>query len=186
MKKIPLTQGQFAIVDDEDFEEVARHKWHACKRLHSWYAERTENGIDGRPRTVEMHRQVMGLTPSDRGIHVDHKNGDGLDCTRGNMRICTARQNQHNSVHNRKAGKTSKYKGVYWHKKGGKWNARIRAGEIDKDGRSKTIHLGLFVDEAEAARAYDDAARRHYGAFAATNFLPEKAAPPGAGFAGAG
>jgi len=60
-------------------------------------------------------------------------------------------------------GSSSKYKGVAWHKRRGKWQAYIKIGD-------KIRHLGVFTDELAAARAYDIAARQHFGEFARPNF----------------
>jgi hypothetical protein len=105
-----------------------------------------------------MHRQLLGLT--DPSEQVDHRNHDGLDNRRENLRPCTNQQNQHNQ--RKRAGCTSRYKGVHWDFRNGSWRAAIKA-----EGR--TIHLGRFQDEDDAARAYDDAARRLFGEFALTN-----------------
>jgi len=158
MKRISLTQGRYALVDDEDFELASRFKWYVTRRGYVRTCVRLGH-IGGKRKNahVLLHRLIM-RPPKD--MQVDHKNHIKLDCRRENMRICTNRENAHNQVI-RKG--TSSFKGVCWHKAKGKWLSRIR---IDY----KIIHLGRFVDEADAACAYDTAARELFGEFALTNF----------------
>jgi hypothetical protein len=156
MKTIPLSQGRVAIVDDRDFETLNRYKWYAQKIGNTLYAARHATG---RHRTIYMHRQIPGIT--DPGIFVDHRNGNGLDNRRQNLRLATKTEN----ARNRPAPKnnTSGFKGVHWHKQGNAYRARIKVN-------GKNIHLGLFPTPTEAARAYDQAARKYFGEFARTNF----------------
>lgn len=160
MKKIPLTQGKIAIVDDEDYKWLSKYKWH----YHKGYAARTCRKT-GRKRTIYMHREIM-RTPE--GFVTDHINGNKLDNRRVNLRICTKAQNNMNMKKFRsrkKAKHASRYKGVYW--RGGrtpKWSAEIRY-------KGKQIHLGYFETEEEAAKAYDKAAIRLFGSFASPNFV---------------
>ena len=160
MKTIQLTQGKEAFVDDEDFERINKHKWTVLKKSNTFYARRTINGGSPSQRHIKMHREIMGLTPKD-GLVVDHINGNGLDNRKRNLRICTQFQNMKNTL--KRPGKTSKYKGVYWRKERGKWQARITF-------QNKRIRLGHFEDESEAARAYDGAAKKYFGEFAKLNF----------------
>ncbi len=106
-----------------------------------------------------MHRLI---TRAPKGKVVDHENGDGLDNRRANLRVCDHRQNRRNHQRPRKGG-ASRFHGVGWWKRDQKWRAKISV-----DGR--TIHLGYFADEEDAARAYDQAAREHFGEYASTNF----------------
>ena len=151
-KLIPLTQGKFAIVDAEDYDWLSRYKWQAEKDGNYFYARRRL----GKSR-VRMHRQI--LEPPSSMI-CDHKNHNGLDNRRSNLRVCTVAQNQQN----RQGGYgSSRYKGVGWHKLTDKWQAYIRF-----DG--KQIHLGLFNGQMEAALAYDRKAEQLFGEFACLNF----------------
>ncbi len=156
-KKIPLTQGQFAIVDDEDYTEISKWKWSAGKTPYTYYAQR---GLlrEGKWTTMRMHCQILN---TKKGEDVDHKDHNGLNNTRGNLRLCTRSQNLSNRTP--KKGCSSKYKGVSWAKKQQKWSAQI--------GFNKKIkNIGRFGNEIEAARAYDEAANELFGEFACTNF----------------
>lgn len=160
MKKIKLTQGKYALVDDKDFEWLNQWKW--CihhKRYYSQYASTRING-----KTVYMHRAILGLCKGD-GIYADHINGNGLDNRRRNLRKCTRQQNHRNQICKSKT-QTSKYKGVSWCRYRSKWRVRIKLN-------SKRISLGRFVDERKAAEAYDRRARKEFGDFARPNF-PEQ------------
>ena len=161
MRLIPLSQGKFAQVDDEDFERVNQFKWCAWKDDSRFYAMRTAL-IDGKRRTILMHRFIMKCT--DRNIQIDHRNTDGLNNQKSNMRKCT---HQENCMNQRKIRKicSSKYKGVYWFKANSKWSVRIGIG-------GKTLCIGYFTIEEDAARAYDAFAIKHFGEFAVLNFPP--------------
>jgi hypothetical protein len=110
---------------------------------------------------VLLHRFILCAAP---GTIIDHKNGNGLDCTRENLRFVTSSQNQHNSGRRVYTGKrSSRFKGVHWHAETKKWVAQIMAAR-------KYHYLGLFADEEDAARAYDAAATELHGNFARLNF----------------
>ena len=150
MKEIPLTKGQFAIVDDADFDWLSRYSWISDT---SGYAVR-------RYSRIPMHRMVSS---PNREQEVDHMNGNKLDNQRANLRNCTRKENARNRKQN--TG-TSQYKGVYWEKAAKCWRADIR---VDY----KLRFLGRFPSEIDAARAYDAAARQYFGEFARLNFSQE-------------
>ena len=158
MKEIPLTQGKVALVDDEDYAELSQYSWYALKGRHTWYAARNTPTVAGKKTTMRMHRQILGAS-SER--QVDHRDGDGLHNWRTNLRYCTNGQNQSN-LHYKKAGCTSRHKGVSWYRRFGKWQAAIRVN-------GKSMNLGRFDDEDDAARAYNAAALRLFGEFACLN-----------------
>ncbi len=155
MKKVELTQGQFALVDDEDFDLVNRHKWNVTTQKHTSYASRAVKK-NGKWTTEYMHRLIMG---SPKGLDIDHISRDGLDNRRSNMRSCTRGQNLRRRI---PFGK-SKYKGIYWCDTKKRWRAQIMV-----DGKRQS--LGSYADEIEAAKAYDRAAIRMNGRFAYINF----------------
>lgn len=172
MKKIPLTKGMFALVDDEDYESVSRYKWYAYQKASgTWYAERTETKDDGSKKGIPMHRFIMDVPP---GLQVDHVDRDGLNNQRTNLRCASHRQNSQNRKVKNKSEKSSRYHGVNWVAEFHRWQAVICAGENDSHGRARQIYIGRFHSEEEAARAYDISALKYFGAFAATNFPREE------------
>lgn len=158
MREIPLTCGQVALVDDADYERLAKHKWFARKDAdRGWYAERKVwKPGPVRQQRVAMHREVLGV---ESGLHVDHRNGNGLDNRRENLRAATHSQNQANRMWSTR--NTSGYKGVTLHRLTGKWQAAIKV-----NGRS--FYLGLHETKEAAAAAYATAARQRFGEFAQT------------------
>lgn len=150
MKKIPLTQGKFAIVDDGDYDWLSQFKWCAHKHHKTYYAQ--SHGIT-------MHRKIMGLEKGD-GKQIDHVDRNGLNNQRSNLRIATQQENTFNRG---PVGKSSKYKGVCWHTTRNKWEVRIKHND-------KTIHLGVHKDEVLAAKAYDKKAKELFGDHAYLNF----------------
>jgi hypothetical protein len=155
---IPLTMGQFAIVDADIFEILDTYNWAAqySKSSDTFYAYRFV-GNESR-RYISMHREIMGV--SDAELVIDHINHNGLDNRKVNLRVCTNTENLMNRRPNKNT--TSKYVGVSFCKKGQKWLARIK---VD----SKAINLGYYKTEIEAALARDAAARKYFGEFANIN-----------------
>ena len=157
MKTIPLTKGQVALVDDEDYPELAKHKWYALKPYCTYYAARRVASVNGRRPLVYMHRVILGAKP---GEQCDHLNWNGVDNRRANLRLCTQSQNNQNKPKRRGS---SRYLGVEWDTRRDKWAARIRGGGTRR-------WLGYFHNEDDAAKAYDRAARELFGEFACLNF----------------
>ena len=158
---IKLTQGKYAIIDSEDFERINKHKWYTFYDNWNWYAVRNIRKVNGKRTMQRMHRVIMNCP---EGLEIDHRNHDTLDNRKCNLRICTHAQNHYN----KKSQKgISKFKGVSWHKRHKKWAAYI--GLNNKD-----IYLGLFINEIDAAKAYDKKAKELFGDFAYLNFNKEE------------
>jgi hypothetical protein len=150
MKEIKLTRGKVAIVDDDMFEILSKNKWCYRPGRHTGYAQR-RNG----KTTLQMHRFIMGI--SDPRIWVDHKDGNGLNNQRSNLRIATASQNNSHLTKKRKDN-SSGFVGVSWNNQKKKWVAQLQIS-----GKGK--HLGYFDDPIEAAKAYDKKAVELFGEF---------------------
>ena len=159
MNRIELNAGQFSEIDDEDYERVNQFKWYAYKDGNTSYAARHVT-VNGRRTTQRMHQFIMGDNPLK--LQIDHRDGNGLNNHKSNLRFCTSRENGRNRISLRISSST--YKGVYWHKIMGKWVAHIVI-----NGRQ--THLGLFELEEDAAKAYDTACIKYFGDFAHPNFL---------------
>lgn len=161
MKEIALTRGKVAIVDDDDFKRLGQYKWCAFPAYGNWYAGRSiRSNIKNRKQEfVLMHRIIMN---AEKGMQVDHKNGNGLDNRRCNIRFCSKTENQRNKRILK--SNTSGYKGVYLDKRTGKWYAQINVCY-------KKRRLGLFDTKECAALAYNNAAKELFGEFARLNDL---------------
>lgn len=159
MKRIPLTQGQFALVDDEDFERLSVWPWHAQwnGNTRSFYARRNSKYSKGVKRhAVFMHREILGLTQGDRSALGDHVNRDTLDNRHTNLRVATLSENIWNSGKRRNG--SNPYKGVYWHSTRNCWCSAIAIN-------GKLKHLGVFPTPELAHEAYAKAAIDHRGQF---------------------
>lgn len=139
-------------MDAEDYKWLSKFKWHAVCNEGKFYAYRSANN-----HNVSMHRMIMG---EPKGKVVDHRDGSRLNNRRSNLRICTPAQNTRNR---RGWGRVSKYKGVYFYRRLNKWKAEISFNH-------RHIHIGYFIDEIDAARAYDKKAKEFFGEFAYLNF----------------
>lgn len=155
-KKYP---GLFALVDDEDDKLVTGRKWWVNARpsgnFHVYTITRDDQG---RQNTLFLHRLIMD---AQSGQQVDHKNQNGLDNRRENLRLATGAQNARNV--GKRSHNTSGYKGVGWREEKSRWIAQITI-----DGRN--VQLGYHDDPVEAAMVYDYAAREAFGEFASLNF----------------
>ena len=159
MKRIPLTQGKVAIIDDKDLALVSQYEWFAHKNGKNFYAE-TRLPISKGRILLKMHVLIMG---KKIGFEIDHINHNGIDNRRENLRHATHSQNHQNNrprIHC-----SSKYKGVYWHKRDKKWEV-----QIGLDGA--LFYLGRFASEQEAAILYNKSAVKMFGPFAFLNKVP--------------
>lgn len=155
MKTI-IASGRECFVDDCDFDTTSEHKWTVFSVGNCSYAF---TKIGPEQKTLLMHRMILS---AKNGQVIDHIDGNGLNNVRSNIRFCTQSQNKMNSRSFHKG--TSSYKGVCRHngvKK--KWQAYVNVNQ-------KKIKLGYYETEEQAARAYDEAAKKHYGEFARVNF----------------
>lgn len=173
MKKIHLGGkrgsiiGNYAVVDDEDYEFLNQWKWCAqVKRNASkLYVSPIRNlRVSGIKQNVKMSRQILGATYPE--IIVDHIDGNPLNNQKSNLRLCLAADNVKNARKSKK-GASSKYRGVRWFKPHGKWVAKITVNKLE-------IFIGYFDSEVEAALAYNLAATKHHGEFASLNTITEE------------
>lgn len=157
-RTIPLTQGKVAIVDAADYDLLSGRTWRAMKVKYTWYARTTVRLPDGRRTQILMHRLILGLT--DKKIQADHRDGDGLNNSRANLRPATNAQNCANR-HVRKVTINTPFWGVT--KKCNKWEVRVNI-----DGKNR--YIGRYATAEEAAHARDVKAIELHGEFARLNF----------------
>lgn len=168
--ELRLTTGEIAVIDDAEANRVhevgfscgliwrgtiASMTWRGKKRRHTTYAVCTLAGA----LELRLHRVILDATAPQV---IDHRDGNGLNCMRANLRTTGFSGNSQNR--GKSSGKSSTFKGVSLHKQTGKWSAQI------KMNRTKT-HLGLFATEQEAAAAYDAASKELFGEFARPNAI---------------
>ncbi len=157
MKQVRVSEVWFALVDDKDYDMVARYRWRLQRGGKNVYAVAYIAG-----KTVFMHRLIMDAA---KGTVIDHIDGDGLNNQRGNLRFCTRAQNFQNGRWRDTPGRTSKRKGV--------WRVKPPCKRCYRTGITANMvytNIGSFFTEEEAARAYDAAARVLHGEFARPNF----------------
>lgn len=160
MKLIKLTQGQFAKVDDDDFEKLSKRSWCADyqKRRKCFYAiSKWFNPISQKYSTIRMHRFITNPT---EGLVVDHINGDTLDNRKQNLRVCTSAQNSLNKS-KLSSKNTSGFPGVCKRKR--KTSAPVFQANITVDG--KFITIGVFKTAEQAYEAYKKYAKTYFGEF---------------------
>ena len=155
MKLIPLTRGMFAMVDDADFEWLNQWRWFAWRPTdrNTWYAKRS-GCIDGKKNSA-LHRVILG----EHIPKIDHRDGNGLNNQRLNLRPCSTKGNSAN--HQIRVDNSSGFTGVSLYRDG-RWMARICVDQ-------KSLFLGYFVNKLDAALAYNVAAVKHFGEFARLN-----------------
>lgn len=156
-----LTRGHVAQIDPEDYEAVSAYTWHASVKKGGTYAATTVKHEGGK-KSLSMHKLIMGAA------WIDHKDGNGLNNTRANLRFASHSQNNSNKKPYGK-NKASQYKGV---KISPRWkegcNQKKWAAEIKHN--KKVYFLGTHHTEIEAAKAYDAKALELHGEFAFINF----------------
>jgi hypothetical protein len=159
---IPLTRGKVALIDDED-AELAKASWQARPLGQTWYAQRNIRLPDGRKTMERLHAAVWRRAHPGEPLppEIDHRNGDGLDNQKINLRAASRAENQRNRCISRV--NTSGFKGVQWDGWTHKWRASIKIG-------GRQIRLGRFGVAEEAARVYDAKARALFKDFATLNF----------------
>ena len=170
MRKILLTQGQFAILDNEDYDMINQYKWCAnyYKSIHTYYAVRNTRKTNGKQKTQLMHRVIMNCS-NDKQI--DHINHNTLDNRKSNLRICTQNQNQYNQRLHKKT--SSKYKGVYLQKQ--KCKNKVHTYWVSYISfNGKKMYLGHSKTEIEGAKVYNKKAKELFGDFAYLNVIGGK------------
>lgn len=156
MKEIQLNKGFVTKVDDEDFEWLNKNKWN-IQEGRNFYARRT---VTNKKITIYMHKEIAkkhGII----GENIDHIDRDFLNNQKSNLRGCTRSQNSKN----RKPWGKSKYLGVSWTSAKKKWHVQIRIAI------NQPKSFGFFDDEKEAARTYNELAKKYHGEFANLNII---------------
>jgi len=158
-RRIYLGENEWAIVDLPDYYRLRKYNWYLCGNGKNFYAFTNVKINSGKTKMVAMHRLIVN---PPHHLLVDHRNNVTLDNRRENLRCATHSQNACNRPKiNSKT--SSKYIGVYFEKRTGRWTSKIRVN-------GKRLWLGRFVDEREAAKAYDREAIKYHGEFARLNF----------------
>lgn len=161
MKQIPLSQGKFALVDDEDYEFLMQWKWYTYWSWNTFYVARNSSIKGGKKKCfLKIHRVILNV--SDSNLYVDHIDGNGLNNQKSNLRVCTNSENSRNR--GAQANNKSGFKGVCWYAKGSKWHAQITVNK-------NNVHIGYFDIKEDAAHAYNEAAKKYHGEFAKMNKL---------------
>jgi hypothetical protein len=161
-RRIGLTEGKYTLVDEADYYRLNNFYWIAKPNGKSFTAARFMGNYWSGSKIIYLHREIMN---PPAGVLVDHKNGDALDNRRDNLRLATYAQNAYNKKKTR-AKTSSRFIGVCFSKKTGKWTAYLRF-------EGKRIWLGQFDNEIDAAKAHDKAAIEYHKEFARLNFPEE-------------
>lgn len=149
--------GKVAMVDDEKYEVLNQHRWRGQKGGRTIYAV---TKIEGEQKF--MHHLVMNTSTEQK---IDHKNGNGLDNQKDNLRLCTHAENMRNR--RKRDSASSKYIGVCWSKVSQKWTSEVRSN-------NERYNLGVFEVEEEAAYNRDLKAKELHGKFASLNFSEDE------------
>lgn len=162
MRELQLTKGKVALVDDEDYYWVSQWNWFAVEISGIWYARRSKKkGILRNCESFEIYLHRVVTRCIDKVLTVDHKDHDGLNCQKSNLRVCTKAENNR-SLSSQK-NSSSKYLGVSYDAQRKKWRAQYTFN-------GKTILAKRYNSEEAAARAYDVMALKNAGEFANLNF----------------
>ena len=143
-----------ALIDEADYDSIRHWKWSSCRKRHTFVVYR---GVlqDGRQRRIYLSRFITQTAPA---LFVDHKNGDGLDNRRENLRLCRIVENNRNRQRMQSTN-TSGFRGVWYQKQNGNWCASMSVN-------NRHVHIGSFPTPEEAAAAFREAATKQYGEFA--------------------
>lgn len=161
MRRIKLTQGKWATVDDEDYERLSKYAWHVEK---SGYAARVAKKSDGKKGMVYMQQDILRVPPNTWIGRV--RNDRRRNNRKSNLRVSNASFSQANRL--RQKNNTTGFKGV--EKLKVKWRAQIVVNY-------RKLHLGCYLTAEEAALAYDRGARKYFGEFARLNFPQSQSKP---------
>lgn len=160
--KYKLNNGFEMIIDEEDLPLANRYTWYALRpsvNRQKHYVVASIRVCKNKQTKISFSRELLKI--KDNKIYVDHINGNTLDNRKSNLRTCTPSQNSRNRVSSK--GSSSKYLGVGWSKLHKKWRAKFMLNDKEK-------HIGLYVNEEDAAKAYDKKVIEFYGEFANPNF----------------
>lgn len=157
MKKIKLTKGEYAVIDDKDYFEISKYNWHFSN---TGYAARNLSSAGKlKHKLIHMHRELMNPNKKEE---VDHINNNKLDNRRDNLRVCSSSENKFNT--NKPKTNKSGYKGVYWESDRKKWTVQFRA-------YGKRIRIGSFNRIEDAVIAYNTNIKKFQGNFARLNII---------------
>lgn len=148
-----VISGKTVLIDDEDYEKVSFYKWHISGNKNNDYVVHTLPRNGKKRPMLRMHRFIIDAPD---GTCVDHINGNRYDNRKSNLRLCTQRDNSHNTKMS--IANTSGLKGASFHKASGMWQAQITINR-------KVKYLGIYKTAFEAHAAYKEAAEYYYGEF---------------------